>query len=147
MKLKIKKFLLEKENCYGYNYGLYFTLKDIPDNCSNQVFLFEKFIVDNNLFLDIENITDTKFLSENNIEYIIEDKQVIPIGFIDFNSTNSDSTYFKFIAKNKDNLYKYNQIIKNFLRAIEIKYETIKFKEQFKTDTDEYATEIIDLDI
>lgn len=131
MKLKIERRAFEKENLFGENYSIRFSLIDTPNYFNESIFVFNKFVDSNYRWLDIEKVNDVDFLKSNNIDFILEKEQIIPIGFIDFTSQETDSNSFRLLATNENNLFKYNQIIKNFIRAIEIKYETIKFKDSF----------------
>lgn len=86
---------------------------------------------DNYIF--IENLQNETFLNNHNIEYIIENNQIIPIGIIDF--TISDRLLYSCMGiytSNKDTYYKMPQYIRNIERAFEIKYEAVKFLEMFK---------------
>ncbi|WP_372999785.1 hypothetical protein [Lutispora sp.] len=89
-------------------------------------------------YIDINKLNSVKFLEDNNIEYIIEgkeDKNIIPVGIIDFTKTkdyySGELSIFNF--DNVD-LHKSNQIMKNIERAIELRYEAVKFVQKFGKD-------------
>lgn len=99
-----------------------------------------KFAEVGNFYIDntnVNGITVAKFNKEylisKNIEFLIEDNQIIPIGLIDCYNTDKDANKSKFtVFVNKDrNLYKASQILKNIERAIEIKVQAIDFVNNF----------------
>ena len=128
-------------------FGIKFTIKD--ETMVQRVFIDTSEIVEpNTMWIDINKLCNEDFLKEHKIDYVLEgeNKNIIPIGLVDF---TNESEYSK-IALNICNfkgvqLYKSNQVIKNIERAIEIKYEAMKFIEIFG-DFGTYTEQIINLD-
>lgn len=119
------------KNIYGIRYSVYENDKVI--SCFlNSENLFEP----DTRWVSLNKLNQIEFLEEHKIEYIVEEKEqknIIPIGIVDF--TNSQDYYFAELnVFNNDGkeLYKANQFMKNIERAVEIKYEAIKFKNKFK---------------
>ena len=136
-----------KGESYYPMFGIKFTLKD--ETTVQRVFMDTSEIVEpNTMWIDINKLYNEDFLKEHKIDYVLEgeNKNIIPIGLVDF---TNDSEYSK-IALNICNfkgveLYKSNQVIKNIERAIEIKYEAMKFIRIFG-DFGTEKEEIINLD-
>ncbi|WP_010236305.1 hypothetical protein [Clostridium arbusti] len=99
------------------------------------------------VWVNIDNLLDESFLKEHNIDYIIEDENVIPIGIVDFVDNKYYSEKVCIWNHNKVTLYKANQILKNIDRAIEIKYEAIKFVNKFNNTVDGYNNKKEELEL
>lgn len=87
--------------------------------------------------MNLFKLNDENFLKENDIEYIKDDDNIIPIGIVDFQVSNRER-YTKDIlscmAHESDELYKCNKIIDNIIKAIKIKYESEVFTKRFATN-------------
>lgn len=100
------------------------------------------------VWIDINKFNDENFLKENEIEYILEgkDKNIIPIGLVNFTDPRVYYSNELNIWNRKEiELHKSNQIIKNIERAIQIKYEAVKFTNRFG-NVDSFKVESINLD-
>lgn len=87
-------------------------------------------------FIHLFKLCNEEFLNDNNIEYIKEDdNNIIPIGVVDFQRLDikkyCEDRLCCLVFKN-DELYKCNKMIENLIKAITIKYESVKFSNGFK---------------
>lgn len=135
----IKRFTeFNKQNTFYYKYyAITITVED-ENGRSQPVFVnTENLSEHENTWININSLENEEFLKKNNIEYIIEgkEKNIIPIGLVNFNSRNNFTFHelHELNVWNQDevNLHRANQILENIDRAIQIKYETVRFLKRF----------------
>ncbi|PJI09961.1 MULTISPECIES: hypothetical protein [Clostridium] len=99
---------------------------------------YSSFINGNNDF-EVTDIDNKEYLKSNNIDFIVEkdnvynSEKIIPVGIVNF--IDEDNYYSNRIRINigeAKNLEKAKKVIENIEKAIKIKYEVLKFKNQFK---------------
>ena len=99
------------------------------------IFISVREIVESDtVWININNLNNEDFLKQHRIDYILEgeDKNIIPIGLVDFTNPEKYNMAELNIWNCKGvELHKSNQIIKNIERAIKIKYEAITFINRF----------------
>lgn len=87
-------------------------------------------------FINCMDLNSEEFLKSHNIEYMInKDKEIIPVGIVQFVQNNSleriyNTPYLKLRCNDEKELHLFNQIISNIDEAIRIKYEAVKFNEK-----------------
>lgn len=91
----------------------------------------EKFMIENSVFTDLFSVVNEEFLKANNIEYIKEENEIIPIGLIDFQNRNNKYS-LDLMVTSKDELYKVPDILNSIEKAIKIKAKYFTFKEVVK---------------
>jgi len=123
----------DKESMCKNIYGISIVVK--KSSVVQNVFVeTSKMIEANTSWIDINKLNDESFLIEHKIDYILEgkDKNIIPIGLVDFTQPKEYSFSELNIWNSKcADLHKANQILKNIERAIQIKYEAVKFINRF----------------
>lgn len=127
------KIEIEKEKCKG-KYLLNISLIDDNERGKYVFFNHNKFKEPETDFMNLFNLNDENFLKENDIEYIKEDDNIIPIGIVDFQVSNRQkyiTEELSCMVDDNDELYKCQKIIDNIVRAIEIKYQSELFTRQF----------------
>lgn len=123
----------EKDSYNKFIYGIIIAVKD--GTAFQNVFVDTTKLLDvDTVWININNLNSEEFLTEHGIEFILEgkDKNIIPLGLIDFLKPR-EYCHNELNIWNRDGieLHKANQIIKNIERAIEIKYEAVKFINRF----------------
>ncbi len=116
------------------NRGFYAILIECDNNKNNKYFApfyYYQLISENNLWIDAEKLLSEEYLKTNNVEYIIDKdtKQVIPIGIVEF-CKESGKNDLGLAFYDTKSLYKADQVIKNVLKAIELKYKTYKLAQK-----------------
>lgn len=116
------------------NGGFYAILIECDNNKNNKSFApfyYTQLISEKNIWIDAEKLLAEEYLQTNNVEYIIDKdtEQVIPIGIVEFckESGKNDLALAFYDTKS---LYKADQVIKNILKAIEIKYKTYELAQK-----------------
>lgn len=113
-----------------------------------EYFVEDRILIRNLGKIDILSMCNEKFLNENEILYIVEDKNIIPIGLFSLRESRCDydkgndgnikyNNRVKFTYKNTDEYYKIPQILKNIEKAFMIKAEAAQLmdydiKEEYK---------------
>ena len=117
-----------KDEIYGIQ------IEVLNEEESQNVFLDQSYLFGaDGKWIDINKLIDEKFLDRHNVEIITDaDGNIIPIGLVDFTNKDENSHDHLFVANHKyENSYKANQIIENIKKAIQIKYEAVKFLNRF----------------
>lgn len=141
MKINIQK----EKSLYRYGRGCWYGITISVDNALPIMFRQDEFNEENTAYMSIFKINDKKFLEDNNIDYLIKDDTIIPIGIIDFqeNDTRCNSSNLSLICNSKDKLYICESIIENIVEAIKIKYKSVEFDNTFDKDKSiEYQIEL-----
>ncbi|WP_315112936.1 hypothetical protein [Clostridium intestinale] len=119
-------------------YAVRFTVMDREDR-SMYIFLENRNLFkENTVYIDINNLNIQEFYEKNNIEYVIEKEEngnvnIIPIGLVDFIDEETYRASSLGVCNFDGNsLENANKILKNIDKAIELKYEALKFVNKFK---------------
>lgn len=108
--------------------GFYAILIECDNNKNDKFFspfFYSQLISEDNAWIDAEKLLSEEYLHINNIEYFIDEdtNQIIPIGIVEFCKENGKNDLTLAFYETKS-LYKADQVLKNILKAIEIKYKT-----------------------
>lgn len=125
----------EKYNKSNWEDGYVYIIKY---NCNKgYIFINNKNIKEKDIaFINILNLVDIDFLEEHNIDYIFDkDNKIIPVGIVNFINNNENeqkynSMSLKLMCDDEEKLYRCNEIMEYIDKAIQIKYEAVKFVEK-----------------
>lgn len=106
---------------YTSNYKCFKDMESKYFGASDHVRLFE--------------LMDEEFLKENKIEYIKDDKRIIPIGLIDFQHRNNCISILPLIVTRRDDLYKAKDMLADIEEAIKIKSKYFDFEDMIDGNT------------
>lgn len=114
-------------------YGIHIVVED--KHIKQSIFINTSEIVEPSTnWININNLNNEIFLKEHGIDYILEgeDKNIIPIGLVDFTHPEKYCTTVLNVWNCKGiELHKSSHIIENIERAIKIKYRAITFINRF----------------
>lgn len=139
----------DKESISKIIYGINIVVKN--EKTLQNVFIdTSKMFESGTMWIDINKFNSEEFLNEHKIDYILEgeDKNIIPIGLVDFTKPKEYCFNELNIWNRKEiELYKSNQVLENIVRAIQIKYEAVKFINRFSDNLEKTNIEVEELDI
>lgn len=143
---------INKEKCnYRYGsgnscwYGITISIGDDFHPSLHIILEQNEFNDEDTAYMNIFKFNDEEFFKKNNIDYLIKDDNIIPIGMFDFQKLDKrcNNSNLSLICKSKDKLYVCESIINNIVEAIKIKYKSIEFDKTFNKDEPmEYTIEL-----